>query len=204
MRSNTLALILDHIFHPNYSANHLYQEDGRKETIDSLLRGIASKTWSNSLSNEWSRLSRGNDYSIKGTETINFIYKHQVPQENKVTYVLYVCDYHSLKYKPYRVRITVGGDKLDYDDDTGSPVVNLLETKIIMKSTISDAHQGARFMGADIKNHFLVTLMKNPEYMEVKYKYIPQDIRLKYNLDKKVTANGYICIKIQKGIPRLK
>ena len=59
-------------------------------------------------------------------------------------------------------------------------------------------------MCTDIKDHFLATLIKNPEYMRVKYKYILQDIRLKYNLDKKVTANGYIYIKIQKDILGLK
>ena len=170
MHSNTLALILDHIFYPNYSANYLYREDGRKETIDLLLGGKASKTWSNSLSNKWSRLSRGNNYGVKGIETINFIYKYQVPLENKVTYVSYVYDYCSLKYEPYRVRIIVGDDKLDYNNNARSPTVNLLETKIIINSTISDAHQGARFMYADIKDHFLATPMKNPEYMRVNYK----------------------------------
>ena len=50
--SNAPALILDHIFHLNYNANYLYREYGRKETIDLLLRGKASKIWSNSLSNK--------------------------------------------------------------------------------------------------------------------------------------------------------
>ena len=204
LRSNAPALILDHMFHPKHSANHLCREDGKKETIDSLLAGKSTKTWSKSLSNEWGRLSRGNDYGVKGTETIDFIYKHQVPPENKVTYASCVCDYRPLKDEPCRVRITVGGDKLDYHGDAGSPTANLLETKIIINSTISDAHRGARFMCADIKDHFLATPMQNPECMRVKCKHIPQDIRLKYNLAKKVTADGYIYTKIQKGMPGLK
>lgn len=59
-------------------------------------------------------------------------------------------------------------------------------------------------MCADIKNHFLATLIKDPEYMRVKYYYISQDIRRRYNLDSKVTKDGLIYIKIQKGIPGLK
>jgi len=59
------------------------------------------------------------------------------------------------------------------------PAANLLETKIILNSTISDANQEARFMSADIKDHFLATPMNKPEYMKVKYKYIPEDIRCK-------------------------
>ena len=73
-----------------------------------------------------------------------------------------------------------------------------------MNSTISDAKHGARFMCADIKNHFLVTLIKDYEYMRVKYYYISQDIKRRYNLDSKVTKDGLIYIKIQKGIPGLK
>jgi len=59
-----------------------------------------------------------------------------------------------------------------------------------VNSTISDAKHGARFMCADIKDHFLATLIKDPEYMWVKYYYIPQDIRRRYNLDSKVTKKA--------------
>ena len=102
------------------------------------------------------------------------------------------------------MRITVGGDRLDYNDDAGSPAANLLETKILLNSVISDAHKGARFMSADIKDHFLATPMDHPEYMRVNYKYIPNDIRKRYNLDSMVTSDSTIYIKIQKGMPGLK
>ena len=101
----------------------------------------------------------------------------EVPKDKQVTYALYVCDYRLLKDKPYYMRITIGEDRLDYKDDTRSPAANLLETKILLNSVISDAHRGARFMSADIKDHFLVTPMDQPEYMKVHYKYIPKDIR---------------------------
>ena len=47
--------------------------------------------------------------------------------------------------------MTVGGDKLDYNDDAASPAATLLETKLLLNSVISDAHNGARFMTIDIK-----------------------------------------------------
>ena len=40
--------------------------------------------------------------------------------------------------------------------------------------------------------------------MRVKYQYILNDIRIRYNLDHKVVQNGYIYIKIKKGMPGLK
>ena len=67
-----------------------------------------------------------------------------------MTYATFVCDYRPLKDDVNRVCITVG--RLCYDDDAGS--VNLLRLKLLTNSTISDAAKGARFMCADIKNHF--------------------------------------------------
>ena len=103
-----------------------------------------------------------------------------------------------------RVRITVSGDKLPYHDDAGSPAADLLETKILLNSTILDAKRGARFMCLDIKDHFLATPMQHPEYMRVKMKYIPEDIRQHYNVYDIVTKDDWVYIKIQKGMPGLR
>ena len=110
---------------------------------------------------------------MKGTDTIDFIYQNQVPTDKDVTYATFVCNYRPLKQEAYRIRITVGGDKLLYDKDAGSPAANLLETKVLLNSTISDANKGARFMSLDIKDHFLATPMRDPEYMRVSFKYFP-------------------------------
>ena len=115
-----------------------------------------------------------------------------------------MCDYRPLKKEPFQVRITVGGDKLDYLDDAGSPAANMLETKILLNSVISDAHKGARFMSADLKDHFLSTPMSNSEYMRVPYHRLPQDIKDTYNLDTIVTPDNYVYIKINKGMYGLK
>ena len=80
----------------------------------------------------------------------------------------YVCDYRPLKQELHRNRSTVGDDRLAYDQDDGVPAVNLLETKIILNSFISDANKGARFMPANIKDHFLVTPMQKLECVRVK------------------------------------
>ena len=113
-------------------------------------------------------------------------------------YATYVVDYIPLKNEQYRVRITVGGDKLIYLDDAGSLAANLMETKLLVNSTISDAKHGARFMSADIKDYFLATPMKECEYMKVQYKHIPQDIRDHYNLDEKVTSDNCIYTRIKR------
>ena len=121
----------------------------------------------------------------------------------KTTYASFVCDHRPLKTEPWRVRIVVGGDKLTYDEDTGSPAASLLESKLLFNSTISDAKKGARFMSLDLKDFFLATPMHRPEYMKIPYKYFPEDIRKKYNLHLLV-HDGYIYVRIKKGMYGLK
>ena len=97
-----------------------------------------------------------------------------------------MLDYRPLKEEKYRVRITVGGDKLEYPDDVGSPTTNLLDTKVLIKR-----EKGARFMTADIECYFLATPMVRKEYTEVKIKHIPVDIQMKYNLQQTITSDKY-------------
>ena len=195
-------LTAQHIFEPQM--NHIYTPNGKKQTIDDLLNSIDKEIWTKSLSNEWGRLAQGNKHGVKSTDTIEFICKGDVPTGRKVTYATYVVDYRPLKDEQYRVRITVGGDKLTYLDDAGSPAANLMETKLLVNSIISHAAMGARFMSADIKDYFLATPMERAEYMKVQYKHLPEDIRKLYNLDEKVTSDNYIYIKIKKGMYGLK
>ena len=53
--------------------NHIYREDGKRETIDSLIKGANSKIWIRSLSNEWGRLAQGNTNGVHFNDVIDFI-----------------------------------------------------------------------------------------------------------------------------------
>ena len=75
----------------------------------------------------------------------------------------------------------------------------MIDTKLIINSTISDAHKNVRFLSADLKDFFLGILMKNAEYMKLPYDIFPDDIRQKYNLAQLVQEDGYVCIKIKRA-----
>ena len=77
-----------------------------------------------------------------------------------------VCDYQPFKSEKYRVRLTIGEDRFQYPDDAASPAA-LLETKILLNSTISQSAHGCRFVTLDIKYFFLQTTMNNKEYMRI-------------------------------------
>ena len=185
------------------SVNHIFDENGKKETLDTLLKRDPL-IWGRALSNEWGRLANGNKYGVIATNTIEFILKEDIPPDCDITYATFVCDRRPLKPEPFRVRIVVGGDGLTYGEDSGSPATDLLETKILINSTISDASKGARFMSADLKDYFLGSPMKKPEYMKVHIRKFSDDIIQQYDLHSKMDENGYVYIKINKGMYGLK
>jgi hypothetical protein len=61
------------------------------------------------------------------------------------------------KAEPHRIRMTVGGDRLDACQDVRSPAVGITDTKLHINSTISDAKDGARYCTGDLKDFFLVS-----------------------------------------------
>ena len=185
-------------------AHHIYDVSGRKQSLTNLLNGPTKEIWFKSISNEFGRLAQGNVYGVKATDTIDFIHKHEVPLAQQVTYASFVCDYRPLKSEPYRVRLVVGGDRLAYFDDAGAPAATMLETKILINSVISGAKDGARFMSVDLKDFFLATPMAQAEYMKISIKNFPQDIIDFYNLQDKISKDGYIYIRIKKGMYGLK
>ena len=100
--------------YPMPSMFHIFDLAGKKLSIDNLITGTDKKVWLGAVDNELGRLAQGLPNKITGTSTINFIFKHKIPFGKKVTYANMVCDYRPLKEEKFRVRLTIGGDKLEY------------------------------------------------------------------------------------------
>ena len=84
-----------------------------------------------------------------------------------------ICDYRPHKSETYGIRLIVGGDRLDCPNDTSPQAAYLLETKILLNSTIADAHLGYHFMTMDLEDFFLATPMARSDYMRIHSKYFP-------------------------------
>ena len=95
----------------NHNAINQIFVENKKLSIDTLLQGENKSTWQQGLNNELGRLANGYE-KIKGTNTIAFIHKQDIPNNKKVTYANMVGNYRPLKSEKYRVRLTVSGDKL--------------------------------------------------------------------------------------------
>ena len=118
------------------------------------------------------------------TPLISFLDK-KVPNYHSVTYASLVWNYKPIKSEPYFLRCVAVGENLDYPDDPGSPADSLIETKLLLKSTISDAKKVARLMSCDLKYLFLALLMDQEEYVWINLKHFHLDIIQWYNLHEK-------------------
>ena len=78
--------------------NYIFNTNGHKESIESLLKRSQSKTWSDSLSNELGRLAQG-IHNVKGNDVVDFIRKSDVPVDRIVTYANMICAYRPHKMK---------------------------------------------------------------------------------------------------------
>ena len=196
----------DHQYHPQLILQHIFNDNGKKLTIDKLLNGKDKEIWSRACGNEIGRLAGGIKNRVQGTNTIEFIKKHQIPINKIVTYANMVCDIRPLKEEINRIRMTIGGDKLPYEFDTASPATDLIETKLIINSVISEFDKGAQFCSINLKDFFLHTLLPpgKHEYMRIHYKYFDDELKKLYNIDAIVANDNYVDCEIKKGMYGLK
>ena len=87
---------------------------------------------------------------VDGTYTLFFINKNNIPKncQREVTYGRIVCDVREGKSDKKRTILTVGGNRINYTGDLGTPTACLLTVKILVNSVVSTA--GAEFMTLDI------------------------------------------------------
>ena len=156
--------------------------------------------WQAKYGKELGRLAQGMPGVVEGTNTIFFIHKNEVPEDRwrDVTYGRIVTAHRPEKTDPHRVRLTVGGDRINYTGDCGTPTAGMLTTKIHLNSIIST--KGARCMTIDIKDFYLNTPMPRHEFMRLKMSDIPDDVIAFYNLKSKATNDGYIYVCIKLGM----
>ena len=193
-------------YHFPHFVNHIFDTMGKKRSIDSLLKdSTTTAIWSKALENELGRLAQGYKNRVQAQDAMDFIFHHEIPSDRKITYSNFVCDYRPLKSEKFRVRMTVGGDKLDYFDPTASPTASLIETKLLINSVISDHKtKNARFCSMDLKDFFLTTPMERAEYLRIQSKYFSAEFRQIYQLKDKIHSDGYIYCRIKKGMYGLK
>jgi hypothetical protein len=107
--------------------------------------------WTRGFGNECGRLFQG-IRDIPGTDTCFFIKLTNIPKDRKITYGKIGCDYKPKKTENERLRLTVGGDKLDYSGDVGASTADITTLNILINSTLSS--EDSAMMMMDIKKYY--------------------------------------------------
>lgn len=110
--------------------------------------------WYRAFGKEFGNLAQGDAATnTPGTDSI-FVMTHeqtrQIPNDRTVTYTRIVVDYRPQKTDPNRVRLTAGGNLIDYPGELTTRTADLTMTKMLWNSVIST--EDARYLCLDIKN----------------------------------------------------
>ena len=103
-----------------------------------LIKGPDKEIWTKSLANEFGRLAQGVSERIDGTNSMYFIPKEEVPfKTKKVTYPKIVCNIRPRKAETHLIRITVGGNLIDYTVTLTTPTATITTAKCLFNSVVS-------------------------------------------------------------------
>jgi hypothetical protein len=185
-----------------HQANAVIHPVTRKEMEYSALMKDPhlQRLWTRGFGNECGRLFQG-IRDIPGIATCFFIDLKNIPNDRKITYGKIVCDYKPHKKEKERVRLTVGGDILDYSGDVATSTADITAFKILINSTLST--EDAAMMMMDIKNYYPGTPLPRFENMKILLSRFPEEIIQKYNLNA-LAVDGWVYIEIRKGMYGLK
>ena len=100
------------------------------------------------------------------------------------------------------IRITAGGDRLEFQGDASTVTAELETTKIVFNSILSTLD--AKFMTIYISNMYLNMTLQEYQYMQFNINMIPQEVIDHYNLQNKVTEDRWVYCEICKTIYGLK
>ena len=76
---------------------------------------------------------------VEGTNTLFAIRREDIPAARwrDITYGRIVVSFRPEKKDSNRVRLTVGGDRINYPGDCGTPTADMITVKMLLNSVIS-------------------------------------------------------------------
>jgi hypothetical protein len=156
--------------------------------------------WSKAFGKEIGRLAQGLDGVVEGTNTLYFIPKNKIPSDRlkDVTYARICVNIRPDKADPYRCRITLGGNLVNYPGNVGTRTADMLTVKLLFNSVISTP--GAKFMSLDISNFYLMTPLDRYEYVRMNLSDFPDEVIDQYKLRDIATSDGSVYTEIRMGM----
>ncbi len=120
-----------------------------------------------------------------------------IPADRTVTYANIVVDFRPQKEDPHRIRITAGGNLINYPGKLTTQTADITTSKLHWNSVLST--QKAKYMCLDLKKFYLSVPLDQYEYMRIPLELSPPWIVAQYNLLTKV-HRGHIYLEIRRAV----
>ena len=162
------------------------------------LKYRSAKNGPNTL--QWQKAEADEIQRLLDTDTIKAIHMSDQPTERSGESTYYNPQVKEKEAvdgtTTYRVRGTIGGDRIDYPGPTTARTAAMPLVKLLLQSVVSD---DKRFLTLDIKDFYLNTPLDRPEYLRISSKFLPQHIIDKNSLQQYL-HNGSILFEVNKGM----
>jgi len=121
---------------------------------------------------------------------------------SKTTYAKIKYNINPRKKSTHRTCLTIGGNWLPFNGNLSVPGATVTTTKCMVNSIISSPN--AKGLIIDIANFYLNNNLPSPEWMNMHFNTISQEIIEDYILENFVDENSMTSIMIVKGVYGLK
>ena len=167
-------------------------EDGRPLTY-ALTKKSAFKI-------EWQKAEDEEIARLLASHTIRPIHLKDQPANRRADTTYYnpqpkeKCDAAGIK--SYRIRGTIGGDRVNYPGPVTARAADIDVVKILLNSVLAD---NANWLTIDISDYYLGTPLLRPEYLKIGGKFM-SDTAVKTNHLEEYLSNGAILFEVTKGM----
>ncbi len=144
------------------------------------------ETWQTAFGKDFGRMAQGNKKTgQKGTNSI-FVMTHKeivkIPKNQSFTYTQVVVNLRPQKADPHSIRITAGGNLINYLGKVSTRTADLITSKLMWNSVLST--KGAKYMCLDIKKNYLTAPLDCFKCMKMPLALFPKWIIKQYDLQK--------------------
>ncbi len=157
-----------------------------------------AKIWMMAFRKDFGGMSQGNNKAgQKGTNAIFAMSPSDIPLISKdriITYARVVVNRRPQKEDPNFIRITAGGNLINYPGELTGRTADITTAKLYWNSVLGTPN--AKFMCLDIKIVYLSAPLNRFEYIQIAFALFPPWIIDQYYIANKV-HNGHICVKMR-------
>ncbi len=162
---------------------------------------VTQETWMTAFGKDFGGMSKGDNKTGQVGTNAMFVMDPKdipnIPADRTVTYVNIIVDFRPQKEDPHRIRITAGGNLINYPGELTTQTADITMSKLHWNSMLST--QKAKYMCLNLKKIYLSVPLDQYEYMRIPLELFPPWVIAQYDQLTKV-HRGHIYLEMQRAV----